>query len=189
MHVNLVVARPPAIPHRLAPAPVAGPGPADGGEGQPQTIWSGDAARTESGIATLVLDLHTSQNEEHTSLRILGAAPQSLDLGERVHHYVVLLLARRRLDDARRCFEPDSCGWIGIEQLANMLGIDGAYLNILIHRVRAQFAAALGCHHARPDPVERRRGEVRLGLCRFRIVRGSTSEGEFVPGGRPCNVL
>lgn len=99
-----------------------------------------------------------------------------------MHHYVVLLLARRRLDDARRCLEPDSCGWIGIEQLATMLGIDGAYLNILIHRVRAQFVAALGRDHARPDPVQRRRGEVRLGLCRFRIVRGSTPEGEFTPG-------
>lgn len=185
MHVNLVAAGPPATPHRLSPAPVAGTAPAiaaDGGEGQLQTIWPGDAAPVESGIASLVLDLHASQNEEHTSLRILGAAPRSLDLGERVHHYVVLLLARRRLDDARRCLEPDSCGWIGIEQLATMLGIDGAYLNILIHRVRAQFVAALGRDHARPDPVQRRRAEVRLGLCRFRIVRGSTPGGEFTPG-------
>lgn len=59
MHVNLVAAGPPAMPHRLSPAPVAGAGPAiaaDGGEGQLQTIWPGDAAPLESGIASLVLD-------------------------------------------------------------------------------------------------------------------------------------
>lgn len=195
MHVNLVAAGPPATPHRLSPAPVAGTAPAiaaDGGEGQLQTIWPGDAAPLESGIASLVLDLHTSQNEEHTSPWIVGAAKQSLDLGERVHHYAVLLLARRRLDDARRCLEPDSCGWIGIEQLATMLGIDGAYLNILIHRCARNLSL-------RWDAITR--GRIRCsgaaaksglacagsGSCAARRPRGNSHPDDFVETF--CNAL
>lgn len=69
-----------------------------------------------------------------------------------------------------------------MDQLAKMLGIDGAYVNIMIHRVRTQLGAILGSDTPAPAIVERRRGEVRLGTCRFRISRGSRIEGEVIAG-------
>jgi hypothetical protein len=145
-------------------------------------IWSRNVASSGSGVACLFLDLHISQNEEHTSLSIQGASKQPINLGERVHHYVLLLLARRKLEDAGRGLEPDSCGWIGRDVLAKMLGVEGAYVNILIHRGHMQFDLAVKGSHSWPALIERRRGEVRLGSCRYRIVRGSRLEGEFMPG-------
>lgn len=149
---------------------------------QPPAIWPGDEKSSAPETGCLFLDFHTSQNEEHTSLSVLGVSAQPINLGERIHHYVLLLLARSKLDDVKRGLEPDSCGWIVIEQLARMLGVDNAYLNIQIHRARTQFSRALGASNTWPALIERRRGEVRLGLCWYRIVRGSRLEGEFVPG-------
>ena len=121
-----------------------------------------------------------SQNEEHTSLTVLHAQT-SVALGERAHHYSLLTLARRRLDDAGRGIEESSQGWIDIERVSKMLGLDPAHLNIQIFRARNQIARAVPGSDSLSNVIERRRGEVRFGAFRFQIVRGASVEGVFNP--------
>jgi len=128
-----------------------------------------------------VLNFKVSQNEEHISLTI-NDAERSADLGERTHHYSLLTLARLRLDDAARGTEAASQGWVEVDRLARMLGLDGPHLNIQIFRVRSQIARAFpDGGPSLVDVIERRRGQVRLGAFGFQIVRGSRVEGSFMP--------
>jgi len=122
-----------------------------------------------------------SLNEEHTWLQIACSGHPLINLGERIHHYSLLTLARHRLGDARRGYEADSQGWLAIAQLEKMLGLDGKYLNIQIFRARRQLQKALPAGVSIDAVIERRRGEIRFGRQPFRIVRGSKLEGEFIP--------
>lgn len=123
---------------------------------------------------------NVSLNEEHTWLHIVCEGQRIISLGERIHHYSLLTLARRRLADANRGYESDSQGWLSIEQLSKMLALDAKYLNIQIFRARQQ------CRKHLPDAtsiatlIERRRGEIRFGRHSFRIMRGAKLEGEFI---------
>lgn len=128
------------------------------------------------------LRFQVSLNEEHAFLKIALDNRTEVDLGERVHHYSLLTLARRRLDDARQGVDPSSQGWIEVDSLARMLGIDPSHLNIQLFRARCQIARALPPGTQLPGLIERRRGELRLGELPFQIVRGSRLEGSIVPG-------
>lgn len=123
-----------------------------------------------------VFYFQVSLNEEHVSIKILNAAA-TIDLEERTHHYVLLTLARRRRDDAERGIDAASQGWIDMEQLSRMLGLDPSHLNIQIFRARGQLARALPDAILLPDIIERRRGEIRFGPLKFQIMRGSALEG------------
>lgn len=127
--------------------------------------------------AAAALHFTVSLNEEHAFLRIALDRAGEIDLGERVHHYSLLILARQRLADAGRGLDPSSQGWTDAAQLSRMLGLEPAHLNIQLHRARAQVARALPDGLCLPELVERRRGELRLGALPFRIVRGSQLEG------------
>lgn len=128
-----------------------------------------------------VLNFNVSQNEEHISLTI-AEAERTADLGERTHHYSLLTLARLRLDDAARGTEAASQGWVEVDRLARMLGLDGPHLNIQIFRVRNQIARAFPeGSPSLANVIERRRGEVRFGAFGFQIMRGSRMEGSFIP--------
>lgn len=124
----------------------------------------------------LLLHFEIASNEEHARLR-MELGDRAIDLGERIHHYLLATLARLRLRDAARGFDPHAQGWVSTEALAHMLGVDPPYVNIQIFRAREQFAQALAPSAAATLPVERRRGEVRLAPCRFRVQRGATVEG------------
>ncbi len=130
-----------------------------------------------------LLSFYVSLNEEHAFLKIALDERRELDLGERVHHYSLLTLARRRLADAGAGMDPSSQGWIEMTELSRMLGIDASHLNIQLYRARNQLARAMppGCRP--PILVERRRGELRLAGLPFRIVRGSGLEGGLDPAG------
>jgi len=152
-----------------------------------QTTWelvvAESLARTESASrvpqqwdeATLHFEL--SQDEEHARLCMEVGSTDTLDLGERIHHYLLAFLARRRLDDARHGFDVSSQGWIAVEDLAQMLAVDPSYINIQIFRARQQIANVLPSGVRAPLLVERRRGQVRLGAYTFTIRRGATLEG------------
>lgn len=127
------------------------------------------------------LQFHVSLNEEHVFLRMVPTYGGAIDLGERVHHYCLVTLARQRLHDARRGIDPSSQGWLAVEQLAKMLGLEATHLNIQIYRARQHIASALPPGVDGSVVVERRRGEIRYGALPFRIVMGSRIEGEFAP--------
>ena len=127
------------------------------------------------------LQFHVSLNEEHVFLRLVPARGATIDLGERVHHYCLLTLARQRLHDARLGADVSSQGWLAVEALARMLGLEQTHLNIQIYRARQHVGAALPSELLGDALLERRRGEVRFGALPFRIVRGTILEGEIFP--------
>ena len=120
----------------------------------------------------VALHFDVSQDEEHTSLSLL-ADGKSVSLGERIHHYTLVTLARVRQQDAERGVPPQSQGWIGLEDLSRMLGVEPSYVNIQIFRAKHQILNALPPSLGEPPLVERRRGNVRLGDYRFEIRGGA----------------
>jgi hypothetical protein len=121
-----------------------------------------------------------SQDEEHAWLELHDAGFH-LNLGERSHHYALLILARLRLADAQRQLAPHAQGWVELDRLAKMLGLDPGHLNIQIFRMRKQLALAMPPGAQVPDLIERRRGSLRFGDLRFRITHGTTLEADFDP--------
>ncbi|WP_116136275.1 FHA domain-containing protein [Trinickia diaoshuihuensis] len=119
------------------------------------------------------IEWHVSRDEEHVSARLYtrGAA---LDLGMRAHHYCLVTLARKRYAHALAGYDNASQGWIELELLAHMLGLDLSHVNVQIHRARMQLGAVLT--PGSPELVERRRGGVRFGALPFSIVRAGIVE-------------
>lgn len=123
----------------------------------------------------VALHFQVSQNEEHASLS-LWSDGKPVSLGERIHHYTLVTLARVRQQDALRGIAAPSQGWIDLEDLARMLGVEPSYVNIQIFRAKHQILSALSEHAAAPPLVERRRGSLRFGDYRFDIQGGARRE-------------
>jgi hypothetical protein len=130
--------------------------------------------------APIRFNFAVSQNEEHVELSI-STGRGLVDLGERSHHYGLLTLARQRLRDARRGFDRYSQGWLGTDELAQMLHLDPKHLNMQLHRARQQISDAVTARPATVNIIERRRGELRFGSVLFQIRRGALLEGSFDP--------
>jgi len=126
------------------------------------------------------MKFQSSLDEEHVSLS-LSCGSLTLDLGERSHHYLLMVLARQRLNDAGQGFDLQSQGWLDFDQLVRMLGQDKAHLNIQIFRLRKQFEPAVSQNLIAHDFIERRRGGVRLGNVAVEVSRGSVLEGTWRP--------
>jgi len=127
------------------------------------------------------MKFEASLDEEHIRLSLTRGS-QALDLGERNHHYLLLMLARQRLQDAEAGFDPHAQGWIDFDSLVDMLRLDKAHLNIQIFRLRKQFEEAVSQGLIGHDFIERRRGGVRLGNVAVEVFRGSQLEGRWKPG-------
>lgn len=143
------------------------------GEPQPSTA-------IPAGTITC-MHFHVSLDEEHVRL-MLERGASTLDLGERVHHYLLLLLARQRVQHAAMGFDPHSQGWVDLDDLVGMVGLEKTHLNIQIFRLRKQFESAVSQGLIEQDFIERRRGSVRLGNVALEIRRGSRLEGCWHPG-------
>ncbi len=126
------------------------------------------------------LHFHVSLDEEHVCLKIHDTR-HVLDLGERSHHYALLILARMRLVDAQRQLDGHLQGWVDLDRLAKMLGLEPAHLNIQIFRMRKQLAEAQPAGAPVLEVIERRRGSLRFGDLPFHITRGSKFEADFDP--------
>ncbi|OWQ48461.1 hypothetical protein CDL60_06130 [Roseateles noduli] len=125
-----------------------------------------------SAVPACLARFDVSLDEEHVKLR-LNHGGHELDLGERTHHYVLLVLARLRIDDQARGLAAPDQGWVYQDRLSRMLGLDPAHLNIQIFRLRRQLAQALGQDLAPPALIQRRRGELRMGDVTTEIRRGT----------------
>ena len=119
-----------------------------------------------------------SLDEEHVFLEI-DLKNKILDLGERVHHYLLATLARRKIADAVKGVDKDNQGWVDMDELSSMLRLENSHLNIQIYRARKQLAAALGGQNVIPEIIERRHRGLRFGDWNVRICRGSNIEGEL----------
>ena len=141
-----------------------------------QTADAQDGRVLRLPINSIRFHFRVSMNEEHTFLN-LEVENELIDLGERAHHYLLLTLARRRLADINRDIDEAEQGWLDIEELSKMLGLEHSHTNIQIFRARKQISDALINVWPLPQVIERRKGEVRFVFSNFTIVRGSEHEG------------
>ncbi len=109
------------------------------------------------------INFTVSRDEEHVSLRIVFEN-KPIDLGERTHHYLVLLIARKRIADRKLGVEESEQGWIDKDQLSQQLGLDENHINIQIYRLRKQLMQINPSAVQLLQIIERRRGEIRFGF-------------------------
>jgi len=98
----------------------------------------GETGLAHSGVAGL--HFAVSQDEEHIQLQADGITP--VDLGARVHHYLLLLLARQRLDDLAQGADDGEAGWLYRDALARMMSVDRAAVALYLFRARRQLVVA-----------------------------------------------
>jgi hypothetical protein len=104
---------------------------------------------------------NVSQDEEHVSLT-LQVGEQKISLGERSHHYLLLLLARKKLEDKMAGVAIGEQGWILTAEFTKMLGLSERHINIQIHRIRKQLIGLYPSYFNDHSVVERRIGALRL---------------------------
>ncbi|WP_440056778.1 FHA domain-containing protein (plasmid) [Pseudoalteromonas sp. T1lg65] len=122
------------------------------------------------------LEFSVSQDEEDTHLTI-NSNGNAIDLGSRSHHYLLLLLARARIEDKDAGLDTDVQGWIYREDLAKSLGIQMNHMNIMVHRAKKQLTEALDeSHPSSAFIIEARCGQIRVNCQDITIIKGSKLE-------------
>jgi len=132
-------------------------------------------------IDDILFSFQASLDEEHVEA-IISQHDKEIKLQERVHHYLLLTLARQRLEDAKKGIDQDNQGWLDMGLLGKMLGLELNHINIQIFRARKQIADAMPEVFNLCQLVERRPGSIRFGLPYFKVFRGGTLEGEILKG-------
>jgi len=125
----------------------------------PATIEGTATVDAGPRIDTIRLRFAVSRDEEHVVLTVLHRGGETA-LEEREHGYILLTLARARLEDRDESLSEQ--GWIDRDRLLKMIQMDPNALNVAIYRARGQLSAA-GVEGA-AAVVDVRRGQRRLGL-------------------------
>lgn len=128
-----------------------------------------DAQTPPLVLGDLALELRVSLDEEHVSVR-LHQDGNTLTLEPRVHAFLLLTLARARLEDREQDGLPASeHGWRHRDDLTNMLKIEPYLLNLWVFRARQQLAKAGVLSAA--QLVERRADseQLRIGIERLKV--------------------
>jgi len=132
-------------------------------------------APTQAGAIALELrcaelTFAVSADEEYVELRA-RCGSQVVDFGGRSQFYMLLTLARTRLEDAARGVPESSAGWIYQDELVRALDCPEGQLNVDVFRVRKQLAAAGFVDAALA--IERRAGtrQLRVGVSKLRVER------------------
>lgn len=139
---------------------------------------SSTAERLQSDVSDLEtveqvsIQFMVSQNEEHVAMKLTMGC-QVFDLGQRNHHYLLLILARKRLDDAIKGVRADEQGWIDKELLSKILGQSENHINIQIYRFRKQIVQLLSNSSSLPQAIERRTREIRFAYDNVNIIGGA----------------
>lgn len=121
-------------------------------------------------VASVSLEFRVSRDEEHIELYArIGA--ELHDCGARNHNYLLLYLARRRLEDTAAMEPPSACGWVFQEELCQALRVDPERLNVDVYRVRRQLAALKLLDPAEIIQRRPRTKQLRLGTPSCKIER------------------
>ena len=134
-------------------------------------IYGPTEAKSSRHLNDYTFIFHLSLDEETTQLEL--HYQQTLDFGVRTHHYLLLQLARHRIEDAERGLDSESQGWIYADQLAAELGLDITHLNIQIFRARKQLADTLPTVLGQQSLIERRGGKLRFGCDKVTVYKGA----------------
>jgi hypothetical protein len=122
-------------------------------------------------LADISLWFAPSMDEEHVDVRVRTDDGKEWLLPPRSSHYVLLTLARARLEDASSEVVTEEHGWIYASRLADMLQYTPERLNLEIFRARSLFAK-LGFADA-ANLVERRtvNRQLRIGVAALHVHR------------------
>lgn len=110
----------------------------------------------------IALSFAVSSDEEDVRMSIDHPRGREV-VKSRVHHYMLLVLARHRLEDARAGVEPGEQGWLYGDDLSRMLRLEDVRLNVQIFRARKELGE-LGVSGA-AGLIERRKGSKKLRIC------------------------
>jgi FHA domain len=119
-------------------------------------------------VRHLQLSFSVSRDEEHVQLQMTSAG-RTFDMGSRSHNYLLLVLARQRLEDARDGVAEAACGWIYQDDLAHDPTMAPPQLSLDVFRIRKQFGAlgvvdAAGIIERRPRTRQLRVGTPYLSI-------------------------
>ena len=116
------------------------------------------------------LHFGVSADEEHVTLHVRVGA-QVFPVKSRTHHYLLLTLARQRLEDVENGVDDAEAGWLHAEDLQKMLRMDRRALNTQVFRARRQLAGI--DIEGGSDIIERRdpARQMRIGASRIEIER------------------
>ncbi|TDF42226.1 FHA domain-containing protein [Alteromonadaceae bacterium M269] len=151
--------------------------------GHEKQLWQFADAQPSDATTTMNLapppndikfNFKASQNEEHVSLALV-VDNKEFDMGERNHHYLLLLLARQRLSDIDEGIHPSEQGWINKDVLVQMTGIIEQHINIQIYRFRKQVTSTMPESTTLHQIIERRPGELRFAYDDINIEGGFSS--------------
>ncbi len=106
----------------------------------PETLASTSTAE-HVAADPVSLTFAVSRDEEHVELTAHWSG-RRIDLGSRSHNYLLLTLARFRLNDSSAGLPESSCGWTDQELLLQSLATTAPQLNIDVFRIRQHFARA-----------------------------------------------
>jgi len=120
-------------------------------------------------VRHLLLEFSVSKDEEHVCLRARSGA-YHFDLGERNHHYLLLTLARQRLQDASEGLQESACGWVYQDDFAHDPSMAPQQLSVDVFRIRKQFAAAGVTDAASIIERRPRTKQLRIGVPRISII-------------------
>jgi len=120
----------------------------------------------------IMVNFKVSKNEEHVSLCI-HFENKLINLGERTHHYLLLILARKRLADHLLGIDENEQGWVDKDVLCRQIGLDENHINILIYRFRKQLIKARPLAMQLLQIIERRRGKLRFAIKSIKINGGN----------------
>lgn len=134
-----------------------------------EATWT--AKEEDWALHALSLRFSVSLDEETVDIDVIYRE-QTRALPPRAHGYLLLTLARNRIDDQINSDTPESeHGWIYIPDLLRMIASNENQFNVHIYRARRQFALA-GITGA-TALIERRPGsrQIRIGVSRLEIAK------------------
>lgn len=127
------------------------------------------SARGEA-LDECVFEFMVSRDGEHVEIR-LHHADHVRSLEPRAHAFLLLALARARLQDAAQGRLPEGeHGWMHREDLMKELTIDLHLLNLWVYRARQQLIQAKLCDASKIIERREQAGQLRLGLRHLRVI-------------------
>jgi hypothetical protein len=106
----------------------------------PETTYPTSIATSppDREVRLLQVSFIVSRDEEHVELQATCGG-RATNLGSRAFNYLLLTLARRRVQDTAQALPEAECGWVHMEDLAHDPSMAPPQLNIDIFRIRRQF--------------------------------------------------
>lgn len=132
-----------------------------------------------NAIDDLTLRLEVSDDEEDIRLLIHDGKSTATIKGHRIQGllYLLLCLARQSSKDIAQGYSKSHCGWIPLEVLSTLLGIEPDNTRIRLHRLRDRIREAVNFNGVDARQLlQLQDNEIRLNTSNVVIVKGSQLE-------------